>query len=271
MDKIMRNFLSRHKQWAQEGWSGYAFNFYKIVQILTINYYLPNGDLAKVQASINDFLSYARSFLGVIVIQNSVETLPSFQEAFPTLLDLSVKRVGMNYLAGNRMIPKTMFDSEEGIDRLATALKQAKDDMYHTNSLIGAVIIFADASHVSEAVARETSVQPAWRSTLMIPTVFALWSDGISAKDEMNIKRSLTKAIGRLRAITPGFGTYINEANPDEPDWQESFFSANYPRLLEIKRKYDPHGLFVCRKCVGSEDWDDDLMCRTTNTSNIMT
>lgn len=28
------------------------------------------------------------------------------------------------------------------------------------------------------------------------------------------------------------------------PDWQKSFWGVNYPRLLQIKKKYDPEGLF---------------------------
>lgn len=41
-----------------------------------------------------------------------------------------------------------------------------------------------------------------------------------------------------------------------------SFFGKeNYPRLSEIKKKYDPEDLFIVRKGVGSERWDDDALC----------
>lgn len=36
----------------------------------------------------------------------------------------------------------------------------------------------------------------------------------------------------------------------------------NYNTLLEVKEKWDPEGLFVCRQCVGSESWDEGGMCR---------
>ena len=32
----------------------------------------------------------------------------------------------------------------------------------------------------------------------------------------------------------------------------------NYPRLLEIKKKYDPNGLFIVHKGVGSEQGSRD-------------
>ena len=28
-----------------------------------------------------------------------------------------------------------------------------------------------------------------------------------------------------------------------------------------IKQEVDPHELFVCRNCVGSDDWTSDLNC----------
>merc|ERR1719461_1251828 len=59
-----------------------------------------------------------------------------------------------------------------------------------------------------------------------------------------------------LRKSTPGAGTYFNEADYFEPNWQDTFWGAkNYARLLEIKKKWDPNGLFYCHHCVGSELW----------------
>jgi len=57
-------------------------------------------------------------------------------------------------------------------------------------------------------------------------------------------------------------GSYANEGSFFEPNWQESQWGANYPRLLEIKQKVDPAGLFVCHHCVGSEGWSVDGFCK---------
>ena len=54
-------------------------------------------------------------------------------------------------------------------------------------------------------------------------------------------------------AATPGSGSYVNETDWFESDWQRSFWGGNYDRLLRIKRQVDPAGLFVCHHCVGSE------------------
>ena len=63
----------------------------------------------------------------------------------------------------------------------------------------------------------------------------------------------MNAAMKLLRDATPGAGTYSNEADFHEPDWQESFWGTNYPKLLSIKRKYDPTGLFRTHHSVGSE------------------
>ena len=37
---------------------------------------------------------------------------------------------------------------------------------------------------------------------------------------------------------------YLNYIDHAVKDWKELYFSQNYDRLQEIKRKYDPEGLF---------------------------
>jgi hypothetical protein len=67
-------------------------------------------------------------------------------------------------------------------------------------------------------------------------------------------------------------GSYMNEANPNEPDWQQKFFGTMeiYNQLKSIKNAVDPNGLFVCKNCVGSDDWSDDLNCpKTSSGKNI--
>lgn len=59
-----------------------------------------------------------------------------------------------------------------------------------------------------------------------------------------------------LRDATPGAGSYMNEADRLEPGFQSSFYGNNYPRLLEIKRKYDPDDVFWAVNAVGSEGWE---------------
>jgi FAD/FMN-containing dehydrogenase len=56
-----------------------------------------------------------------------------------------------------------------------------------------------------------------------------------------------------LAAATPDAGSYVNETDYFEPDWQRSFRGENYSKLLAIKHTYDPDNRFTCHHCVGSE------------------
>jgi FAD/FMN-containing dehydrogenase len=70
------------------------------------------------------------------------------------------------------------------------------------------------------------------------------------------------RALNELRNLVPRAGSYVSESNYFEHDWQESFWGANYERLLAIKNKYDPDGLFFVHHGVGSEKWSADGFTR---------
>jgi FAD/FMN-containing dehydrogenase len=48
----------------------------------------------------------------------------------------------------------------------------------------------------------------------------------------------------------------MGEADPEEPNWQTAFYGEKYERLLEIKNRVDPWGLFWAQTAVGSEGWE---------------
>ena len=68
----------------------------------------------------------------------------------------------------------------------------------------------------------------------------------------------VTRAMAELKRLAPDAGCYFAESDFFEPNWQKSYWGTNYPRLLDVKRKYDPEGLFVVHHGVGSEDWSED-------------
>ena len=46
----------------------------------------------------------------------------------------------------------------------------------------------------------------------------------------------------------------IGEDDIDTESWKYRLWGSNYDSLLEIKRKFDPQGVFWCRHCVGDEE-----------------
>ena len=65
-----------------------------------------------------------------------------------------------------------------------------------------------------------------------------------------------------IRKLLPRVGSYVWETDYFQPHWQEAFWGENYARLLAVKGKYDPDGLFFLHHGVGSEDWSADGFTR---------
>ncbi len=72
----------------------------------------------------------------------------------------------------------------------------------------------------------------------------------------------VARAMVALRSVVPVAGSYVAESSFFERDWKDCYWGTNYPRLLEVKKKYDPDGLFFVHHGVGSEDWSDDGFTR---------
>jgi FAD/FMN-containing dehydrogenase len=66
-------------------------------------------------------------------------------------------------------------------------------------------------------------------------------------------RRAVEASMAHIRAATPGGGSYVNEGDFFEPNWQEEFWGPHYPRLLAIKRRVDPTNLFRVHHGVGSD------------------
>jgi FAD/FMN-containing dehydrogenase len=65
-------------------------------------------------------------------------------------------------------------------------------------------------------------------------------------------------AMAALRQAAPGAGAYVNECDYFQSDWRQAFWGGHYPRLLRVKQRYDPDGLFTVHHGVGSEGWSAD-------------
>ena len=69
---------------------------------------------------------------------------------------------------------------------------------------------------------------------------------------------AINHAMDELLKVVTQPGAYLSESDFFEPAWQHSFWGSNYPRLMAVKKRYDPGGLFFVRHGVGSENWSAD-------------
>ena len=73
---------------------------------------------------------------------------------------------------------------------------------------------------------------------------------------------AIGRAMNELRKLLPVVGSYVAESDFFEPAWQGSFWGPNYARLLAVKDRHDPDGLFFVHHGVGSERWSADGFTR---------
>ncbi|KJY44559.1 oxidoreductase [Streptomyces sp. NRRL S-444] len=68
------------------------------------------------------------------------------------------------------------------------------------------------------------------------------------------VEANLHWLAGLQEEVAPyvGRGAYQNFIDPDLPDWRTAYYGANYPRLVEIKKRVDPDGFFTFGQAIGS-------------------
>ncbi len=164
----------------------------------------------------------------------------------------------------SRWLPLSLFEGENA-KSLAVILFEASRHWsleLHFNK--------GQAGASPEAVqrGRETSINPAvfQAAALVIVSASAPGLPGVPGHEPQTAKGEAARArvsaaMKVIRDATPGAGSYVNETDYFEENWQRDFWGENYPRLLAIKQKYDPAGLFFCHHCVGSERWSADGNC----------
>jgi hypothetical protein len=163
-------------------------------------------------------------------------------------------------------LPASLLQAEQRA-RLADALFEAgriwSIELHFQKGLAG-----ASADTLREAA--ETATNPVVRDAFVLaiiasegppafPDVPGYLPDLVGARHDAV---QIGNAVDVLRSVAPGPGAYVAESSYFQADWQHAYWGANYPRLLEIKRRYDPSGVFFAHHGVGSEDWSADGFTR---------
>ncbi|RPH70342.1 MAG: FAD-binding oxidoreductase [Myxococcaceae bacterium] len=120
------------------------------------------------------------------------------------------------------------------------------------------------------AAARDTATNPAVRRAFALAIIAGGASPvypGVPGHEPSETEareeaRRIGLAMREIRKLVPDPGSYVSESNYFEKGWQRVFWGDNYARLLRIKKKYDPTGLFFVHHGVGSEEWSPDGMTR---------
>ncbi|KAI9928674.1 hypothetical protein ASPWEDRAFT_36444 [Aspergillus wentii DTO 134E9] len=218
---------------------------------------LPDTTLDKALELITPFTDKLDS-LNISYAMNLTHS-PSYLDHYNTLIEPNPTQLVDNGQYGGKLIPLSVI--EQSNSDLTAAMRKITQD---------GVTFVSIGLNVSSAVAGQTnnSVLPTWRTAAMDVILSTSWPEHANLKKMKQLANDMTnKWVPLLESLTDDRGCYMNEADPQQPNWQEAFYGPNYDRLLSIKQKYDPEGQFYAHTAVGSEKWveeDDGRLCRAT-------
>ncbi|KAH9907285.1 hypothetical protein F4778DRAFT_768905 [Xylariomycetidae sp. FL2044] len=261
--------------WGRQGWGGHAAGLY----LTYMNPLAPAANLSDdnraAEASMKNATDFALSLGGTSV----VAVLPSFIEVYDKyVLPVGPQTAGTARMLATRLVPRTIFENEEGIKKLIDFMGAAQSLGFDPRNFYcpADTPYVADQSNMSGTLSGSnltTSVHPAWYQALWsVSTSLSLPWNATYAERLQKLK-ILTQATMLAEQLTgQDGGSYLNEANPFTPKWRESWWGRNFEALLEIKNKYDPNSLLNCWKCIGFDETDmanQRFRCRSTLQKDI--
>ncbi|KAL6855741.1 hypothetical protein J3F83DRAFT_475402 [Trichoderma novae-zelandiae] len=160
------------------------------------------------------------------------------------------------YNIGGRLIPRNLFTNQSGAASVAAAYRFINQ---HGGVVSGVSVNVSKGQKVSNAV------NPAWR-TAITSTVVGLPFDPLNFQNNLDAQKTMTNVlVPKLDALSATKAAYLNEADMNQPNFQQVFYGSNYAKLKSIKNKYDPTGTFYGLTAVGSDDWvvkSDGHLCK---------
>ncbi|KAI1801860.1 putative oxidoreductase [Daldinia bambusicola] len=216
-----------------------------------IIYLINNTNLPLVEEEVMKYLTMYKA--REVSYRLTSKVLSKTSLSFRTTPDIYPESYGI--IQSSVLISNRLFNSIEGPMRIAevfSKLPLGPNDLLFTSNLGGKV----------NAEDGSTSMHPAWRSSAQL--VNYVKSVGPTVQEKfMGLEELSSVHMPVLYSLEPGFKvSYFNLGDPGEMDFQNVYWGDNYKRLALLKRDVDREELFVTKKGVGSDLWDDEGMCK---------
>ena len=151
----------------------------------------------------------------------------------------------------SRLFPRKNWADDKLWDETVGAIRKSLESGYRFHG-----IHYGPSLEVAGWPGSDSAVNPAWRDAVMHASLMSTQPTSLTPQQARDEETRIQGYMQLWRDVTPGSGAYMNEADPGEPNWQQSFFGNLYPRLLQIKKAQDPWGVFWAPTTVGSEGWE---------------
>ena len=158
-----------------------------------------------------------------------------------------------NSLEGSPAGLKTMLNITAGVPSQATS---------NNIIFVGGGQVFQDGQDPY------SGVNPAWRRTYVHNIVARGWAPTASTAEIAAVHEDITFVKTQaMKNLEPDTGCYMNEADRFDTEYLQDFYGEHQSTLESIKADYDPHDVFYCPTCIGSEQWaenEEGVLCRAT-------
>jgi hypothetical protein len=151
----------------------------------------------------------------------------------------------------SRLFPRKNWEDEELFGKSMAAIRASIEAGYTFHGLA-----MGPSKEVAGWPGSDSAVNPAWRGAILHAILIGTQPPDLTPQEAREEEAQIQRHMNVWRRVTPGAGAYMNEGDPGEPNWQQAFFGDLYPRLLGIKRRRDPWGIFWAPTTVGSEEWE---------------
>ncbi|KAI9837887.1 MAG: hypothetical protein M1837_002677 [Sclerophora amabilis] len=243
---------------SDSGSMGYYFQFADMSKIMPGakaegvflgTFLLPDLPVSAAEGLFQPILDYVRnaSWPDQIVAGGFASEYPDFYTWWSA--SSASEGVGTSGRLGSRLLDKAALLKDP-----KALKKHLKETSPGDIPLLGHLIAGRGVQNAKPA-GGDDAINPAWRKAythVVLPASWPLLNQTAKADATSELTN---ERVAALRRLAPDSGAYVNEADPDEPDWQHAFWGDHYERLFQIKQKWDPNGVFYCHPCVGSELW----------------
>ncbi|KAK3356456.1 FAD binding domain-containing protein [Lasiosphaeria hispida] len=223
----------------------------------------PNMTIQQFNTVVAPLLAKLRA-ANVTFMTTEVRTFSKFGDLYQNMWFTAFHSSGLGAYFGGRMISQQDV-KERGNDIVAAFRKMS--DKYPGQVLFGGHLV-NPGNRIKDPEQKLSAVHPVWRDTADIQIFLYLPPPCMSAQQRAEAESRVTTELGGiLRAVTPKSAVYSNEGDINEPNWQDAFWGPVYPKVLKIKKRYDPNDVFWSKSSTGSEGWalqDNLKLCKVT-------
>ena len=209
---------------------------------------------AQARAAFDTTRAKLAAYNGSVFISESYVSYPDYWTFYSTESGVE-PAVGTPATLGSRLFDRASVTKDFSALRKTIQTLAGTPDQFTFNSfeIVGGGQVFKDKSDPN------SGVLPAWRSSYFSNIVARGYPLGTPQSQVDSIEHDITYVkTAAMKSLAPNTGSYMNEADRNDPDWKVDFFGSNYNKLLSIKQKYDPASVFYCPTCVGSDKWGED-------------